>query len=253
MQETFIDTHAHPHMEDFDISPEQFMHDAREASVEQVVCVGTDADDSQRAAEFAHIYGCVASVGLHPHEASRYREDFSHIASLASHQLIVAIGECGLDYHYENSPREEQAEALHAQINLSKRVQLPLIFHVRDAFDDFLEVFDQHRDIRGVMHSFSADEATMRACVERGLYIGLNGIMTFSKDPEHHRIAAGVPLDNLVLETDAPFLTPHPYRGNINHSAHVRTVAEFLSTVRGESVEDIARATTDNARRLFDL
>ncbi|PSO43654.1 hypothetical protein BRC20_00740 [Candidatus Saccharibacteria bacterium QS_8_54_8] len=248
-----IDTHAHPHMEDCGIPPEQFATYAREASVAQIVCVGTNADDSQRALEFAHMYDYVASVGLHPHEASQFQEDFSHIASLASHQLVVAIGECGLDYHYENSPRQEQLEALHAQINLSKRVELPLIFHVRGGFGDFLDVFDQHQSITGVVHSFTGDVATMRACLQRGLYIGLNGIMTFSKDPEHYRVLKEVPLESLVLETDAPFLTPHPYRGKINHSAHVRTVAEFLNEKRGESVQDIAHATTDNARRLFRL
>lgn len=248
-----VDTHAHPHMEGMEIPAEQFASYTREASVEQVVCVGTNADDSQRAIKFAQEQKYAASVGLHPHDASQYREDFPSIRDLLPDETVVAIGECGLDYHYENSPREEQIEALHAQINLSKRMRLPLIFHVRDAFEEFFEVFDQHRDISGVVHSFTANETTMQACVERGLYVGLNGIMTFTKDPEHHAAAKTVPLENLLLETDAPFLTPHPYRGNINHSGHVRTVAEFLSTLRDESVEEIARATTRNARRLFNI
>lgn len=248
-----IDTHAHPHMEGMEIPAERFVSYAREASVEQVICIGTNADDSQRAIEFAQKHEYAASVGLHPHDASRYREDFPSIRDLLPDEMVVAIGECGLDYHYENSPREEQIEALHAQINLSKRMRLPLIFHVRDAFEEFFEVFDQHRDISGVVHSFTANEATMQACVDRGLYVGLNGIMTFTKDPEHHAAAKAVPLENLLLETDAPFLTPHPYRGNINHSGHVRTVAEFLSTLRNESVEEIARETTRNARRLFNI
>ncbi len=248
-----IDTHAHPHMEDYALSAEQFVAYAEEAAVHQVICVGTDLVDSQRAIDFAQKQGYVASVGLHPHEASKYRDEFLELRALLPNEIVVAIGECGLDYYYENSSKEDQIEALHAQINLAKRVNLPLIFHVRDAFEDFFEVFDQHRGLSGVVHSFTADEATMRACVERGLYVGLNGIMTFTKDPEHHRAATAVPLDNLVLETDAPFLTPHPYRGTINNSANVVTVAEFLSELRGESFTEIARVTTHNARRLFNL
>lgn len=248
-----IDTHAHPHMEDYALSAEQFVASAEEASVAQVVCVGTDLPDSQRAIAFAEKNGYVASIGLHPHEASKYREEFLELRKLLPNDTVVAIGECGLDYYYENSPKDEQIEALHAQINLAKRVDLPLIFHVRDAFKDFFEVFDQHRNITGVVHSFTADEATMHACVERGLYVGLNGIMTFTKDPEHHRAAKAVPSANLLLETDAPFLTPHPYRGTINNSANVRTVAEYLSTLRGESIGEIARVTTQNARTLFRL
>lgn len=261
-----IDTHAHPHMEDYSVPADEFVSSAREASVEQVVCVGTDTADSRRALDFARAHGYVASVGLHPHEASRYRDEFLDLQALLPDEAAVAVGECGLDYHYENSPGDDQVEALHAQINLSKKTDLPLIFHLRNAasrpshghtpgtaFGDFFDIFDQHQNISGVVHSFTADEETMWECVGRGLSIGVNGIVTFSQDPAHHAAVRAVPSEYLVLETDAPFLTPHPYRGNVNKSAHVRSVVEFVSRLRGESAEETARITTQNARALFRL
>lgn len=247
-----IDTHAHPHMEGYELA-DTYSDRAREAGVEQVVCVGTDAADSKRAIAFAKAHDYRASVGLHPHEASVFRTDFPELRQLLPDETVVAIGECGFDYHYENSRSQDQAEALHAQINLAKQHRLPLIFHIREAFEDFFEVFDAHQNVTGVVHSFTADPATMRACVARGLYVGLNGIVTFAKDTQLKQSVAELPLENIVLETDTPFLTPHPYRGKINNSAHVRTVAEFLSSVRSESLDEIARVTTQNARDLFDL
>lgn len=260
-----IDTHAHPHMEKCDLSPKEYIEKARQAGVSDIICVGTNTEESRRAIEFAEENDCVASVGLHPHEASEYENEFRDLRSLLPHEKVVAIGECGLDYYYENSLREAQLEALHAQINLSKKWDLPLVFHIRDgantdddtgqptAFGDFLEVFDMHQNIFGVVHSFTGDEEIMQACVERGLYVGLNGIMTFTKDPGHIAAAKALPLENMLLETDAPFLTPRPYRGTMNNSAHVWTVAEFLGSLRDESVEEIAYATTLNAHDLFGL
>lgn len=248
-----IDTHAHPHMEGYGMSPEEFFAHAEAAGVEQVVCVGTDADDSQQAITFAREHGCAASAGLHPHSAEAYEWDFPRIRDLLPQDEIVAIGECGLDYYYENSPREAQAEALHAQINLAKRHDLPLIFHVRDAYNDFLEILDAHRHVRGIVHSFTGDVATMRACLERDLLIGLNGIVTFAKDEGLREVVRVLPLERMVLETDAPFLTPYPYRGKINHSAHVEAIVEFISTVREEPAEIIARETTQNARRMLNI
>lgn len=260
-----IDTHAHPHMDKCDMPPKEYMEKSKRSGVVNIVCVGTNTADSRRAIEFAEENDCVASVGLHPHEASEYENEFRDLRSLPASEKVVAVGECGLDYYYENSPRDAQLEALHAQINLSKKWNLPLIFHIRDganiygeteqptAFGDFLEVFDMHQNIYGVVHSFTGNEEAMQACVERGLYIGLNGIMTFTKNPAHITAAKTLPLGNMVLETDAPFLTPRPYRGTINYSAHVRTVAEFLGSLRGETVEEIAHATTLNARDLFGL
>ena len=248
-----IDTHTHPHMDGYELPVDDFLARTEAAGVSEIVCIGTDGDDSGGAIAFAQEHSCWASVGLHPHEASRYFDELPRLKQLLPHEKVVAIGECGLDYYYENSAKEVQKEALHAQINLAKQHGLPLVFHVREAFDDFFEIVDMHRNVAGVVHSFTADADTMSGCIERGLLVGVNGIATFAKDEEFQQAVQKIPLEKLVLETDSPFLTPEPYRGTINHSGQVRVVAEYIANVRGESVERIAHATTRNARNLFSI
>ncbi len=253
----FIDTHAHPHMEGYELSPDEFIDKANRSDVMTIVCIGTEAEDSRRAIEFAKTNpGCYASIGLHPHEAKLHDDQKQNLARLVTDERVVAVGECGLDYYYEHSPRDNQKSALRGQIELAVENDLPLVFHVREAFEDFFAIFDEYAantKIRGVVHSFTADKATAKACMDRGLYVGLNGIMTFTKDDSQLDAAKYISLGSLVLETDAPFLTPVPFRGKVNDSGHVRTVAEFLANLRGESLEDIARATTQNAKELFRI
>lgn len=230
---------------------------ALEAGVGRMVCVGTTLPDSGLAAEFAaareHVW---ASIGIHPHEAKDYAnfpDKLKKFAELAGKPKVVAVGECGLDYFYGHSPKEDQEKILRFQIELALEHNLPMIFHVREAFDDFWPIFDSYQGIRGVIHSFSAGEKELGQIMERGLYIGLNGIMTFTKNGAQLAAAKAVPLSNLLLETDAPFLTPAPFRGNICEPKHVRLTAEFLAKLRGESLEEIAAATTTNAQKLFGL
>jgi len=142
---------------------------------------------------------------------------------------------------------------LRFQLNLAQVHNLPVIFHVRDAFDDFFAILDDFKTIRGVIHSFTADTVTLDKCLNRGLYIGLNGIMTFTKDQNQLNAAKALPLNRLLLETDAPFLTPAPYRGTICQPKHVVVTAEFLAKLKGITLEEIAVATTQNAKRLFNL
>ena len=168
-------------------------------------------------------------------------------------QKLVAIGEIGLDYFYTHSPRDIQIQALQEQIELALKYNLPIIFHVRDAFDDFWPIFDNFHGIRGALHSFTDTPTNLEQGLKRGLCIGVNGISTFTKDPNQQKMFASIPLARLLLETDAPFLTPIPLRGKINEPAFVRHVAEFQATIRGISVEEIAAATTANAHALFAL
>jgi TatD DNase family protein len=197
-----------------------------------------------------------ASIGIHPHEAATYvgeqqaRQDF---ANLAMENKVKAVGECGLDYFYERSPREAQIELLKFQIELALEHNLPVIFHVREAFDDFWPIFDSYSDIQGVLHSFTDTQANLDKAVERGLYVGVNGIATFAKQPNQLEMYRSIPLKNLLLETDAPFLTPVPYRGNICEPYHVSTTANFLKDLRGEDLETLAKATTSNAKQLFGV
>lgn len=225
--------------------------------VHKMICVGTTLPDSRLAIEFVGGREYVwASIGIHPHEAKGYvnnPEKLKSFAALATQPKVVAVGECGLDYYYNHSSREDQLRILRFQIELALEHNLPMIFHVRDAFEDFWPIFDGYRAIRGVVHSFSAGEKELGQIIERGLYVGLNGIMTFTKQVKQLDAAKAVPLENLLLETDAPFLTPHPLRGTICEPKHVRVTAQFLSELRGESFEKLAAATSDNAKNLFGI
>jgi len=252
-----VDSHCHIHFPDYQLDPDQVRLDAQQDGVNRLICVGCTLQDSQGAVEYAGRHENVwASIGLHPHEAGLYVHDHTALQAfrdLASKPKVVAIGECGLDYYYEHSSREDQKKLLRFQLDLAVEHNLPLIFHIRDAFEDFWPIFDEYSGLTGVVHSFTATSHELHQIVSRELYVGLNGIMTFTKDQKQLEAARAVPLDHLLLETDAPFLTPVPFRGTICQPKHVRVTAEFLGGLRGESLETIAAATTTNAKRLFKL
>jgi TatD DNase family protein len=242
-------------------SPDPMVVSATAAGVTRLICVGNTLQDSMKAVDYVkNRPNMWASIGLHPHEASKYIGDKAALAKFSAlltdqsavHD-IVAIGECGLDYFHEHSPKVAQAEILRYQLRLAQQYKLPVIFHVRNAFDDFWPIFDEFKDITGVIHSFSATESVLQEILKRGLYVGLNGIMTFTKDERQLTAARAVPLDNLLLETDAPFLTPAPYRGTLCEPSHMAVTANFLSSIRGDTLEELAAATTRNAAKLFNL
>ena len=252
-----MDTHCHIHFPDYQLEPDEVLQDAVKDGVSRLLCVGCTLYDSKLAVDYAARHENVwASIGLHPHEGAHYVRDhhaLQQFRDLASKPKVVAIGETGLDYFYENSPKEDQKKLLKFQLDLAAQHDLPLIFHIRDAFEDFWPIFDEYKGLAGVVHSFSATTAEVEQIVSRGLYIGLNGIMTFTKNQAQLEAAKAIPIDNLLLETDAPFLTPVPFRGKICQPKYVRVTAEFLGELRGESLETLAAATTANAKRLFKL
>lgn len=247
-----FDTHCHIHDSEFKFDISEVEQQARNAGVTRLLCVGTTVQSSDEAIAYATTRdNCWASVGLHPHDAKFGQDVFEQLAKLATRPKVVAIGECGLDYFYNNSSRADQLEALRVQIELALKHDLPMVFHVREAFDDFWPVFDEYKNLRGVLHSYTDNQANLKKALDRGLYIGLNGIMTFTKNDWQLEVAKAVPSERLLLETDAPFLTPKPFRGTMNVPAHVRLVAEFLADIRGESTEELAAKTTHNALTLF--
>ncbi len=254
-----IDTHAHIHDSEFDFEVAAVLAEAKAAGVEKILCIGTTVKDSAEAIKFCQEHAqCYPTVGLHPHDAQLGADELEHLANLAKDPSVVAIGECGLDYFYTKSPKLLQQAALRAQLELAQKHHLPLTFHVRDgegdsAFADFWQILDEHSGVTGVVHSFSSTKANLEATLTRGLYVALNGIMTFTKDPAQLEVAKTVPLERLILETDAPFLTPAPFRGKVNTPAKVRVVAEFLADLRGESLARLAKQTTINATKLFNL
>ncbi len=245
-----IDTHCHIHDHEF-FTPElaeAAYGRARDTSV-AMLCVGTRQDDSRRAVEFAAAHDQVwAIVGVHPHEA---KDGVSEIGKLLGEQLqkVIGIGEIGLDYYYNHSPREVQIAALEQQLQWAQDYHLPVSFHVREAYDDFWPIFDNFSGISGVLHSFTDLPVNLEKALEKGLYIGVNGISTFARDKQD--MFASIPLERLLLETDAPFLTPVPKRGTMNEPVFVEYVAKHHATIRGVELEKIAATTTANAHALF--
>jgi TatD DNase family protein len=237
--------------------PDAVIADAVAAGVTRMICVGCTVADSRLAVEFVQDRPQTwASIGIHPHEASRYVGDVESLvefAELASKPKVVAVGECGLDYYYNHSSKEDQAKILRFQLELALQHDLPVIFHVRNAFDDFWPIFDNYKGLRGVIHSFTATREVLDQALERGLYIGLNGIMTFTKDQEQLEAAKAVPLDNLLIETDAPFLTPAPNRGTICEPKHAAVNLAFIANLQEKTTQQLADITTANVRRLFNL
>jgi TatD DNase family protein len=250
------DTHCHIQEKTYPFPLEDVFMRSHENNVERFICVGTDAENSQEAVQCAETYDSVwASIGVHPHDtASITSENLATLEKLASHSKVIAIGEIGLDYFYTHSPKSRQIELLHTQIELALSHSLPIIFHVREAFDDFWPVFDRYKGtIKGELHSFTDTKENLDKALDRGLFIGVNGIATFTKDAFQKDMFASIPLDRILLETDAPFLTPVPKRGTINEPAYVRYVAEHVATLKGTTLETIALATSSNATHLFNL
>ncbi len=260
----FVDTHCHIHFPDYELDPEEVITSAKEAGVTRLMCVGCTLPDSKLAVQMAARHDNIwASIGLHPHEGSEYVHDdiaLQQFHNLASKPKVVAIGETGLDYYYNHSTKEDQQKLLRFQLDMAQEHDLPVIFHLRGAkddengvYDDFFALYNQYKGLRGVVHSFSTNIRVLDKILEKGLYVGLNGIITFSKNADQLAAAKAVPLEKLLLETDAPFLTPVPYRGKICEPKYVGVTAEFLAGLRGESLENLAAATTANAKALFKL
>lgn len=246
-----IDTHCHIHDADYPLSNDEVMARARDAGVGKMICVGTNQQSSRDAVKFANEHDDIyAAIGVHPHESI---DGWGEITQLVGAQRLVAVGEIGLDYFYDHSPRETQIKALESQIQLALDNNLPIIFHVREAFADFWPLFDNFHGIRGELHSFTDNQKNLDEGLARGLFVGVNGISTFTKDPVQRELFAHIPLDRLLLETDAPFLTPAPKRGTINEPAFVKHVADFHAAIRGKTFDEIADVTTANARALFSL
>jgi len=250
----FFDSHCHIHWPDYKINQDLVLKNAYDVGVDGVICVGTDAEDSENAVKFAQKYENVwASIGLHPHDAKLGVKELKKINNLIGQPKVVAIGECGLDYFYTKSPKNDQIDILRKQIIIAQEHNLPIIFHVREAFDDLWPVFDEFKNIKGVFHSFTASVKELNQILDRGLYVGLNGIVTFSKQSAQLQAAKQIPLNRLLIETDAPFLSPVPKRGQTNEPANVVYTAQFLGELRGEPIEQLAEATTKNTKQLFGI
>jgi TatD DNase family protein len=262
----FIDTHAHLCYPDFAEVLPQIVERAQMANVKQIVSIATDLEAARKTVGIAHQFAAVyAAVGLHPGEVPNVTLcDMKELGQLASDPKVVAIGETGLDYYREAKDdaalRQQQKDLFWAQLELAKERQLPVVIHNRSAEQDILEILRAHAESLpkewrpwGVMHCFSGDEKFAFDCLEIGLLISYTGILTFKNAVALRDVAGKVSLDNVMLETDAPYLAPMPHRGKRNEPSYVPFIADVLAQVKGVSVEEVAQATTENARRLFHL
>jgi TatD DNase family protein len=251
-----IDSHCHLDM-DFDADREAVLARARAAGVEAMVTIGASGrfDANRAAVEIAAAHDSVyATVGIHPHEASSVDDAaIAALTALAAHPKVVAIGESGLDYHYEHSPRPAQRDAFARFIQLARALHKPVVVHLREADDDAVDVMRAERaaEVGGVIHCFSGDAAGARRFLDLGFHISFSGIVTFKTADALREAARIVPAERLMIETDAPFLAPIPYRGRRNEPALVVQTAATIAEVRGESLAQVATATSANTRRLF--
>lgn len=251
-----VDTHTHLYFDAFDADREAVLERAAGAGVDGLVHVGIDPAGWERVLELAGRPGDAAVIGLHPHHAEQADEElYDLLRRLAVRPEVAAIGEIGLDWHYPEPPREVQERAFRRQIRLARELGLPIVIHNREADADILRVLEEEKgpELRGIFHCFSGEVETAERCLDLGFYIGMGGIVTFKNGHRAQEVARRLPLDRLVLETDSPFLAPHPYRGRRNEPAYVRLVAEKVAELKGLSVEEVAAATTENARRILGL
>ena len=249
-----VDTHCHIHDGEFyHDNREEAYRTAREAGV-TMVCVGTSLVSSREAVAFCAAHeGCYPVVGVHPHDTQTLDIDQLRQLIIDHREDIVGIGEIGLDYFYSHNPREVQIAALRAQLALAVEFDLPVSFHVREAFDDFWPIFDEFPGIRGVLHSFTDTQAQLDAALQRGLLIGVNGISTFTKNPDQQQLFTTVGLEHMLLETDAPFLTPKPFRGKMNIPAYVALVAQHQADIKHVSLDEVTAITAINAEKVFGI
>jgi TatD DNase family protein len=250
-----VDTHAHLNLKAYRKDRPETIRRAADAGVRFIINVGFDLKTSVESVELANSDPSIrASVGVHPHDASSLDDDLlAKLRTLAGSPAVVAVGETGLDYYRDLSPRDDQRRAFRKQIGLARDLGLPLIVHNRDALEDTMAIVEEEgvADIGGVMHCFPGDERYAERVVRAGFHIGVGGPVTYGSSGRLARVAATVPLDRLLLETDSPWLPPSPHRGGRNEPAFVSLVAERVAELRDMSVSDLARATTGNSTRLF--
>jgi len=253
-----IDSHCHLDSSDFDADRDEVIERAVEAGIERMVAIGTgegppDLEAGIRMAERYPIF--VATVGVHPHDAGKATETtFARVSDLLAHPKVIAVGEIGLDYHYDFSPHEAQKQVFIEQMRIAAGHRKPIVIHTREAWEDTLAVIEEHwssHNLPGIMHCFSGGEKEAARALALGFYLSFGGIVTFPKAKDLQRVAATAPLDRILLETDSPYLAPVPKRGKRNEPVFVGYTAQKLAALRGITFEEISAATTSNFNRLL--
>ncbi|MBA4537457.1 TatD family hydrolase [Bacillus aquiflavi] len=252
-----FDTHAHLNADQFKNDLPEVIDRALKEGVSTIVVVGFDRPTINKAIELSEAYEFIyASVGWHPVDAIDMTEaDLAWLEELSAHPKVVALGEMGLDYYWDKSPKEVQKDVFRKQIRLAKKVKLPIIIHNREATSDVVDILKEEGadEVGGIMHCFSGSVETAKECMKLNFYISLGGPVTFKNAKKPKEVAAEIPLERLLIETDCPYLAPHPYRGKRNEPGYVKLVAEQIANIKNITVEDVAVATTKNAKKLFGI
>ena len=253
----FIDTHAHLFYPNFNGEVDQVIERAKVAGVNYIIVPGTDVASSSQAIDLAEKYDFIyAAVGIHPHDTAEWNDDLvDTLRNLAKHEKVVAIGEIGLDYYYDFSPKEKQIHAFEKQIELALELNKPIIVHNRESNDDVMNIIRKHKDsgLKAQFHCFAGSLENARELIEMGHFISFPGNITFKNMDNLRKILSRIDTENLLLETDCPFMTPVPHRGQRNEPAYITLVAEKIAEVHNLSLEDVARTTSYNVKKLFGI
>jgi TatD DNase family protein len=252
---SLIDTHCHLEMDEFSPDRDEVIKRAKDAGIEAIITIASDLKGNIGGLELSKKYDFIySSVGFHPHDAKDFTEDiFNQIKIWVKREKVVAIGEIGLDYHYDNSPREIQRGVFIKQLQFAKEINFPVIIHSREAKRDTLEIIKESGINKGVLHCFSGDIDMAERAMAMGFYISIAGPVTFKNARKPKEIAKMIPDDYLLIETDAPYLTPEPFRGRRNEPSYIVHTAKAIAELRGITLEDLSRITTINAKRLFKI
>lgn len=254
---TFIDSHAHLDLPEFESDRHETIQRALENGIEKIITIGIGINECMEALKIAAYYPCVfVAIGIHPHNAKALDLNaLEFIEKHAKNEKVVALGEMGLDFFRNLSPKQDQIRCFRAQLELAQILRLPVIVHDREAHEETVSILreEKAREAGGVLHCFSGNSRMAFNCIDMGFYISIPGTVTFKNARTLHEIVRKVPLENLLIETDCPFLTPVPFRGKRNEPAYVKLVAEKIAQIKHIPLDKVAHITTQNTKRLFSL
>ncbi len=256
MQSMIFESHAHYDAHQFDQDREELLHSVQENGVGIIVNVCADWDSVTRVVEMTQDYPFMyAAVGLHPDEVGDLDEEhFAFLKAQCEHKKVVAVGEIGLDYYWDNESHDTQKKWFIRQLELARELDLPVIIHSREAADDTLKIMKEHaKDLRGVIHCFSYSKELAKAYVEMGFHIGIGGVVTFKNGKKLKEVVEAVPLERILLETDCPYLAPEPYRGKRNSSLYIPHIAQAIADIKGITYEEVVAQTEKNGKELFGI
>ena len=255
---TYIDTHCHINSQELRLDARGVMQRAKDAGVSRMLIVGCDYEDSCEAVamteDFAN-FGIFASIGIHPHEAKRYDGVPEAFSRLVKNERVIAVGEIGLDYHYDHSPKADQQRMFEAQLDFAREHNMPVILHIRDAMDDAMNILKYHRDLKFMFHCYSGGMKWLDRVLEMNGMCSFGGAVTWAgkASDELREVVRAIPIENLLTETDSPYMSPSPLRGKLNEPANVRYVYEAIARERGIAEAELAERVAANVERFFML